>query len=132
MVVTILVADDSDMVRAALCSFLKSRSGWTVCGEAANGNETVEKAIALKPDVILLDASMPDISGFEAARRIHEQVPHAEILIVTEQDARYLSHIGPQPSVRGYVLKSRLSRDLLPAVEAASKHQPFAAAMAAR
>ena len=124
-VIRILVADDNELMRSGLCSLLESRRGWSVCGEATDGKDAVEKAIDLQPDVILVDVSMPHLNGFETARCIHEQVPQAEILIVTEHDSRSLAHLPLQAGVRGYVMKSRLDRDLLSAVEAASKHQPL-------
>jgi DNA-binding NarL/FixJ family response regulator len=122
--VRILVADDNELIRSSLCSVLQSRAGWIVCGEATDGNEALEKATQLKPDVILIDVSMPHLNGFEAANCIHEQVPDSEILIVTEHDSRTLAALPPQPGVRGSVIKSRISFDLIHAVEAASKHQP--------
>ena len=120
----ILVADDNEMIRKGLCFVLKSRSGWDICGVALDGTDEVRKAAELKPDVILLDISMPGLNGFEAAGCIHEQLPDAEILIVTEHDSRTLDLLPNEPGVRGYVVKSRIERDLIPAVEAASKHQP--------
>lgn len=117
--VRILVADDNDVMRSGICSLLQSHEGWMVCGEAANGKEAVDKAIALRPDVILLDVSMPRLSGFEAAKSIHERVPASKILVVTEYDARTLAQLPPQPGVRSYVMKSRLDCDLISAVEAA-------------
>ena len=122
--VRILVADDSELIRSGLCSVLQSRAGWIVCGEATDGKEAFEKAIQLNPDVILIDVSMPRLNGFEAAKRIHEQVPDSEILIVTEHDSRTLAALPSQPGVRGYVVKSRITLDLIHAVEAASKHEP--------
>ena len=122
--VRILVADDSELIRSGLCSVLQSRAGWIVCGEATDGKEALEKAIQLKPDVILVDVSMPHLNGFEAARCIHEQLPDSEILIVTEHDSRTVAALPSQPGVRGYVVKSRIGVDLIRAVEAASKHQP--------
>jgi DNA-binding NarL/FixJ family response regulator len=71
-----------------------------------------------------VDVSMPHLNGFEAARCIHEQLPDSEILIVTEHDSRTLAALPSQPGVRGYVEKSRISVDLIQAVDAASKHQP--------
>lgn len=120
----VLVADDSELIRGSLCSILQSRADFTVCGEAADGKEAVEKAIELKPDVVLLDLSMPGMNGVEAAGFIHGAVPQAEILLVTEHDARTLSHAPNLPGVRGYVMKSQMKNDLIPAIEAASKHQP--------
>lgn len=117
--VRILVADDNDMMRSGMCSLLRSHEGWTVCGEAENGIDAIQKAIALKPDVILIDMSMPRLSGFEAAKTIHEHVPASKILFVTEHDAKTLAQLPPQRGVRGYVMKSRLDLDLIAAVEAA-------------
>lgn len=129
--VRILVADDNEVVRDSLCSVLRSQKGWTVCGEATDGHDAVEKAIQLKPDVILVDVSMPCLNGLETAARIHEQTPDVEILIVTQHDSRTLAHIASLPGVRGCVAKSRIAHDLIPAVEAASKHRPFASSTAA-
>jgi len=67
---------------------------------------------------------MPHLNRFEAARCIHEQVSDSEILIVTEHDSRTLAALPSQPGVRGYMVKSRISLDLIHAVEATSKHQP--------
>jgi two-component system, NarL family, response regulator NreC len=127
----ILVADDNEAVRNGLCSFLEARSGWVVCGRVVDGTDTVQKAVELRPDIILVDVSMPGLNGFEVAARIHEQLPDSEILIVTEHDARDLENLPPQPGVRGYVAKSRIARDLIPAVEAASQHQPVSSSAAA-
>lgn len=129
--VRILVADDNEAVRNSLCSVLRSQEGWTVCGEARDGHDAVEQAFQLRPDVILVDVSMPCLNGFETAALIHEQIPDVEILIVTQHDPRTLAHIAPRPGVRGYVAKSRIAHDLIPAVEAASKHQPLASSTAA-
>lgn len=122
----ILVADDNEMIRKSLCAVLETRSGWIVCGCAVNGTDAVQKAAELKPDVILVDVSMPGLNGFEAAECIHEQVPDAEILIVTEQDSSMLDQLPRLPGVRGYVVKSRIASDLISAVDAASKHRPLA------
>lgn len=123
MAVRILVADDNELVRGAMCSLLQEQQEWLVCGEATGGADALEKATQLRPDVVLLDISMPDLNGFQVARRIHEQVPTCEILIVSENDSRTFEHIEARPGVRGYVMKSRLSYDLVSAVEAASKHE---------
>ncbi len=111
--IRILVADDNEPMRRGLCSLLQEHPGWLVCGEATDGRDAVEKAIRLKPNVILVDVSMPDLNGFEVARRIHEQLPDSRTVIVTEHDSRSFAHIEPQPGVRGYVMKSRASRDLI-------------------
>jgi DNA-binding NarL/FixJ family response regulator len=123
--IRILVADDNDHVRSDLCSLLQEQRGWIVCGEAKNGTDAVSEAVRLAPDVILVDVSMPDMNGFEVANRIHEQLPACEILIVTAHDYGAFTHIESRPGVRGFVMKSRASSDLVPAVDAASKHRPL-------
>jgi DNA-binding NarL/FixJ family response regulator len=115
----ILVADDNKMIRGGMCSLLQSHQGWTVCGEAADGTDAVEKAIALNPDVILLDISMPHLNGLEAAKYIHKRMPACKILVVTEHDAKTLENMPPQLGVCGYIMKSRLDSDLISAIEAA-------------
>lgn len=127
----ILVADDNEQIRNSICSVLHARVGWTVCGQAVDGMEAVQKAVDLRPDIVLVDVSMPGLNGFETAGSIHDQMPNAEILIVTEHDSSAVKHLPPQPGVRGYVVKSRLQQDLIPAVEAASKHQPVSSSAAA-
>jgi two-component system, NarL family, response regulator NreC len=125
--VRILVADDNDLMRSALCSLLHKQRGLVICGEAKNGTDAISEAVRLAPDVILVDISMPDVNGLEVARRIHQQLPDCEILIVTEHDYRSLAHFERPPGVRGYVMKSRLSFDLVSAVKSASEHRPLSA-----
>ncbi|HEV2402433.1 MAG TPA: response regulator transcription factor [Candidatus Sulfotelmatobacter sp.] len=120
----ILIADDNEAIRNGLRSVLESRSGWVVCGQAVDGRDAVEKAFELEPDMILVDVSMPHLNGFEVARCIHERLPDCGILVVTEQDPRFMVHLSPQPGVSGYVVKSRITLDLLSAVEAARKQLP--------
>lgn len=79
----------------------------------------MQKAVELRPGVI----SMPGLNGFEFAKCVHERLPDAEILVVTEHYAGTLKHLPSQPRGGGYVVKSQIERDLIPAVEAASKHQ---------
>lgn len=76
-------------------------------------------------DIIMVaTVSMPHLNGFEVARYIHERMPDCGVLVVTEQDSRFMTHLSPQPGVSGYVAKSRITLDLLSAVEAASKRLP--------
>ena len=116
----ILVADDNEAIRNGLCSILESRAGWVVCGLAVDGTDAVEKAIELKPDVMLVDISMPRLNGFEVAKTVHDRIPGCGILVVTEHDPQFLAQLEPQSGVFGFVVKSRIPDDLLSAVEAAS------------
>ena len=125
MGIKILIADDHDVVRRGMKSLLQSREGWEVCGEAADGNEAVEKAKALVPDVVVLDVTMPKLGGLEAARQIVRALPRIEILILTMHDSEELVREVFEVGARGYVLKTDTGRDLVRAVEAVSEHKPF-------
>ncbi|MGA2430443.1 MAG: response regulator transcription factor, partial [Candidatus Acidiferrum sp.] len=83
----ILVADDHAVVRESVCVLLSQNSRWQVCGEAANGVEAIEKVRQLRPDLIVLDLSMPVMNGIEAAREIRRIAPAIKILIFTGQSA---------------------------------------------
>jgi DNA-binding NarL/FixJ family response regulator len=121
----ILIADDHSVVRAGLRALLESRSGWDVCGEAADGREAVEKATKLKPDVAVLDIGMPLLNGVEATRRIRASSPHTEILILTMHQSDDLVHQVIEAGARGYILKDDADRVLLEAVDAVRHHKPY-------
>ncbi|MGD0429116.1 MAG: response regulator transcription factor [Candidatus Acidiferrales bacterium] len=121
--VRILIADDSPTVRAGLKLLLQYHENWTICGEAEDGQQAVKKAAELKPDVILLDISMPAMDGLSAAEIIRRDAPEAEILIVTHFESLDLARYAAQTGVRAYITKSRIATDLEKAIEAASRHQ---------
>jgi len=117
MTVRILLVDDHPIVRQGLKTLLDGHPGWEVIGEASDGQEAVEKARDLTPDVMVLDVTMPRMNGLEACRVIRREKPSLEILFVTQHDS----------GARGYVVKSNAARDLLEAVEAVSQHRVFTA-----
>jgi DNA-binding NarL/FixJ family response regulator len=121
----IMVADDHDLMRRGIKTLLESHAGWEVCGEAKTGREAVEKADELKPDIIILDISMPDLNGVEAARRIRKTYVNTEILILSMHYSDQLIREIVDAGVRGYIVKSDSDRDLIIAVETLSKHKPF-------
>ena len=114
-------------MRQGLKTLLEGRSGWEVIGEASDGAEAVEKARDLKPDVMVLDVTMPKMNGLEACRVLRQQAPRLEILICNA--ARFSSNDAGslEAGARGYVVKSNAARDLLAAVEAVSEHRVFTA-----
>jgi len=120
----ILVADDHEIVRRGLRALLESNAGWNVT-EAADGQEVVETAKRLRPDVVVLDVTMPRLSGLEAARRIRAASPASEILILTMHESEQVVREVLAAGARGYLLKSDAGRDLIEAVQTIASHRPY-------
>jgi len=118
----ILVADDHPVFRLGLCSLLGSHLGWEVCGEAADGQEAVEKCMQLKPDLLILDVCMPKLNGVDVARQILKNNPAQRILVLTDVDSEKVFRDCFQAGARGWVLKSDATGELTSAVEALQRH----------
>jgi len=125
MTLRILVADDHDLVRRGIRDLLQSYPGWSICAEAKTGREAVAKAEVLKPDIAILDISMPNLNGLEAARKIRMVSPRTEILILTMHCSEHLVREIIDTGARGYILKSDSGRDLATAIETLANHKPF-------
>ncbi len=121
IVLRILIADDHPAVRSSLRSLVQRRRGWDVCGEAADGLDAIEKAKELKPDVVLLDLSMPRMSGIQAAPLIRKELPQSEILIVSQHEAPDIARLVSEAGAYGYIPKSEVWSALVPAIESADK-----------
>ena len=121
----ILVADDHEIVRRGLVSLLKSHAGWDVCGEAQDGRDAVDKAKALRPDIIILDIGMPNLNGLEATRQMRHHNPQSKVLILTITDVDEVVRTVLDAGARGFVLKSDAARDLVVAVEALQSDKTF-------
>jgi DNA-binding NarL/FixJ family response regulator len=122
----ILLADDHAIIRRGLRGILETHDGWHVCGEAAtNGREAVELAVALKPDVVVLDWSMPELNGLEAAKQIRAALPETEILIFTMHESEELIREALSAGVRAVVVKSDVEGHLITAVESILKHNVY-------
>jgi DNA-binding NarL/FixJ family response regulator len=120
----VLVADDHEIFRKGVCSILLQQ-GWTVVAEAANGREAVTKAKALRPDVAVMDISMPELNGLEATRQILKTNSESKVLILTMHQSDSLMRNALEAGARGYLLKTDTSRDLATAVESVSANKTF-------
>jgi DNA-binding NarL/FixJ family response regulator len=120
----LLVADDHDVVRKGVRTLLEEQPGWEVAAEAADGREAVEKAKQVQPDVTILDLSMPELNGLEAAREILKSV-QTKVLILTMYDSDPLIRQTLEAGARGYLLKSDAGRDLVSAVDALRRNKTF-------
>jgi DNA-binding NarL/FixJ family response regulator len=123
----ILLADDHEIIRQGLRTVIGERPEWEICGEASNGREAVKQALELKPDIVILDISMPELNGLEAARQILKEAPKTEILVLTVHDSENLVREVLDAGARGYMLKSDASKHLLSAIESLIERRPFLA-----
>jgi DNA-binding NarL/FixJ family response regulator len=113
----ILIADDHAAVRRAIWSLLESETEWRICGEASDGVEAVEMAGRLRPDVVLLDMTMPGLSGLEAARQIRQNVPEAQVVVLTTHALDVLEEEFRRAGARAIISKPDADRSLIPAIE---------------
>ncbi len=113
----ILVADDHEVVRRGVRAVLEGQAGWVVCGEASSGREAVAKAIELRPDVVVLDVTMPELNGLEATLQIRRAVS-SKILILTVHESDQIVADIVDAGAHGYVLKTDAGRTLVDAIRA--------------
>lgn len=123
--VRILVADDHEVVREGLKAVLATRADFRVCGEAATGRAAVARGRELKPHVVVLDFSMPDLNGLEVTRQIRKALPDTEVLILTMHDSDTLAREALAAGARGFLLKTHAKGLLIAAVDALSQGRPF-------
>src|SRR6266851_2811118 len=121
----ILVADDHELVRRGIQELLRARDGWKVVAEAVNGREAVEKASELKPDVAILDISMPDLDGLQATRQIRETAPGTSVVVLTMHESDQMVRRVLDAGALGFVLKSDLAAHLVKAVKNVSAGKLF-------
>jgi PAS domain S-box-containing protein len=115
--VRILLVDDNEPVKQGIRALLSSRSDWTICGEAADGSEAVEKANQLHPDIILMDISMPRMDGLEATRLILKDNPECAVIIVTQNDESIARQQAAAVKAKGFLNKAELHHALITMIE---------------
>ena len=121
----ILIADDHEVVRRGVRSILESRDDWEICGEAANGQEAIDKTHQLNPDLIVLDITMPVLNGLDAARNIRKSSPNTVILILSMHISKELIQEAQKIGAKGFVIKGEAGESLIKAVDAVRQNQTF-------
>jgi DNA-binding NarL/FixJ family response regulator len=121
----IVIVDDHAVVRRGVRALLESQPGWEVSAEATTGREAVELVRRLRPHVVVMDLSLPELNGLEATRQIVKESPQTEVLVLTMHHSEQLARDVLQAGARGYVLKSDADQSLIAAVESLRQHKPF-------
>ena len=114
---TVLIADDHDLFAASLEAFLGTEEAFAVVGRASNGEEAMRLAAEIRPDVVLMDISMPAADGFEAARKIREEVPETSVLFLTGSNSSTDVAEARASGGAGYVTKDKIATDLVGALK---------------
>ena len=112
----VLIVDDHAFIRRGVQTILHPFPEWEFCGEAENGKEAIRKADELKPEVIIMDISMPGLNGIEATRAIRKNQPTAKIVLLTLHDSSELLRIAFRAGARGYLLKTDAEQELVKAL----------------
>lgn len=121
----ILIADDHSVVRHGLRALLAAEPGLEICSEATTGAETIEHVKKHKPDLVILDLTMPEMNGLEAARSIREESPETDVMIFSMHFSEELAREALRTGALAYVLKSDADKDLLAAVDHVRRRQRF-------
>ncbi len=121
----ILIADDHEVVRSGLRAILEAQSGWEVVGEASDGKTAISMATELKPDVAIIDYSLPVMNGVEVTRQIRTRAPGSEILMFTMHDSDTVAGDAFKAGARAFLLKSDAKKYLIEAVQSLIAHKPF-------
>lgn len=121
----ILIADDHDVVRSGIRTILEAHEGWEVIAEARDGKQAIDQALAMRPDIAVLDYALPLVNGVEVARQIRDRLTGVEVLIFTMHDTDSLIRDVLEAGARGFLLKSDAKEFLVSAVASLSAHKPF-------
>ena len=113
----LLIVDDHEIFRRGLRALLEPSSDWEICGEAVDGLDAVEQCKSLKPDVVVLDVSMPRLNGLEAARLIQKENPGSKIVIITQHDSPQIRMAAMEAGARAFVTKSAVGSELISALK---------------
>ena len=123
--VRILIADDHALIREGIRGVLARESGCEICGEASTGREAVAQALALRPDVVLLDMTMPELNGLDAATLIKRNLSDTEIAMLSSYRSEDLIRSVFEAGVKSFLVKTETEDFLVEAVRALANHKPF-------
>ncbi|MFL6519113.1 MAG: response regulator [Chthoniobacterales bacterium] len=121
----ILVADDHDFIRQGTCAVLERQPGWEVCGLASNGREAVAQATQLKPDIVVMDMTMPELNGVDAALQIKRELPETEIVLLSAHQSEEVIRSAFKAGVKSFIFKTEAHHLLVESVQALARHQVF-------
>jgi DNA-binding NarL/FixJ family response regulator len=120
-----MLVDDHTVVRRGIRTLIESVPGWVVCGEASDGLTALRMVQEVLPDIVVMDLSMPNLGGIDAAVQMRKLLPHVEILIFTMHESDQLVGQAFRAGARGYLLKSESDEKLMEALEALWRHKPY-------
>jgi len=123
--VSVLIADDHEIVRRGIRALLQEQPGWQVVAEVTNGRDAVVKANEFQPDVAILDITMPSLNGLDATKQIAKVSPSTKVIILTVHDSDQLIPKVLDAGARGYILKADAGRDLITAAKALLSNKAF-------
>lgn len=123
-----LIIDDFEQWRKAVRSTLQAKLGLHIIKEAADGLEAVQKAQAMQPDLVVLDIGLPMLNGIEVARYIRRVSPKSKVVFLTENHSYDIAEMALQTGAPGYVIKSSVARELIPAIKAVLEGRRFLSA----
>ena len=121
----LLVADDHAVVRKGLCAILQKQPDWVIAGEASDGRQAVELAEKVRPDVAVIDVTMPVLNGIEATRYIVKKLPHVKVLVLTMHDSEEVMREVIEAGAHGYLLKSDAGTDIVHAIRSLGSNKTF-------
>jgi two-component system response regulator NreC len=121
----ILIADDHEVVRDGMRALIEHEPGWEVCGMATNGQEAVDSAKKLKPEIVVLDMTMPELDGLTALRQIKQALPNTEVVIFSAHHSEDVIEQLFDAGAKSYIQKSDAGRHLVTAIKSLAEHKPF-------
>jgi DNA-binding NarL/FixJ family response regulator len=112
----LLIVDDHEIFRRGLRALLEPSLEWQICGEAVDGIDAIEQCKLLKPDIVVLDVSMPRLNGLEAARLIRKETPEPRIVMITQHDSPQIRTAAIEAGAQAFVTKSAVGSELVSAL----------------